>query len=70
MNTEPNETNRTDLFLKYYTKDELIPGKATPESTLAFSQRPHQVDPSNWKSPFDSQLKLSSIGMGTYSTYV
>ena len=68
LHTEFNETHRMEDFIRLYTKSPFIKGKCSVEGTQAFSKRYPDVHLDNWKHPFDSQLSLSSVGIGSYST--
>lgn len=67
QNIPTYEESLDDNLHPYFLKVSPLEGFATPEATLKYMKRAEdEVPHSNFKSPFDSELKLSSVGIGTY----
>jgi hypothetical protein len=67
QNIPTYEESLDDNLHPYFLKSDPLEGFATPEGTFKYSQRASdEVPGDNFKSPFDSELKLSSLGIGTY----
>ena len=61
------EEQLDDNLHPYYLNNDSISGFATPEGTAKYSLRnDDEIPAENFKSPFGSDLKLSSLGIGTY----
>jgi diketogulonate reductase-like aldo/keto reductase len=61
------EANLEDSNKKINFREDLIPGHATEDGTLRFSKRnTEEVHNLNFRSLYNSDLKISSIGIGTY----
>lgn len=63
-----NWTQRREELDKLYTKNQQIEGFCTKEGTETYSKRNPEVDESNWKKPIGLDVRISSVGVGTYST--
>jgi predicted aldo/keto reductase-like oxidoreductase len=61
-----------DTITPFYFDNVPLPGFATEEGTDAYYKRSQyedlnlEVHPDNFKTPFESNIKISSIGYGTY----
>ena len=56
-----------DNLHPYYMNKDSLKGFATKEGTEKYAKRnSDEIPADNFKSPFDSDLKLSSLGIGTY----
>ena len=61
------EQSLDDNLYPYFMNSEIIEGHATEKGTLRYMQRnDDEVPASNFRTPFNSDLKLSSVGIGTY----
>jgi len=67
QNVSVYEEGLDDNLHPYFMSSDIIEGHATAEGTLKYSKRhDDEIPSSNFRSPFDSDLKLSSVGIGTY----
>jgi diketogulonate reductase-like aldo/keto reductase len=66
-NYDKYEAKLEDSSKKIEYRDDLIPGHATEDGTLKFSKRnKEEVHNLNFKSLYNSDIKISTIGLGTY----
>ena len=67
QNISTYEESIGDHLHPYFLQTEPIKGYATEKGTGRYSRRHNdEIPETNFRSPFDSDLKLSSIGIGTY----
>jgi predicted aldo/keto reductase-like oxidoreductase len=61
------ETKLEDNVKKIEYRDDLIPGHATEDGTFRYTQRnKEEVNYLNFRNLFNTNIKISSIGLGTY----
>ena len=68
------EDSNKDVLNPYFMKQDRLKGFATPEGTDKYYRRSQydenedglEVHPLHFRSPFDSQLKLTTLGYGSY----
>lgn len=67
QNVPVYEEGLDDNMHPYFMQTDTIQGFATPKGTKRYMERNSgEIPESNFRSPFNSELKLSSIGIGTY----
>lgn len=72
QNVNVYEEENQDVLTQYYFGNDPLKGHATEEGTDTYYRRSQsgetnlEVHPDNFKSPYNSNLKISSIGYGSY----